>query len=65
MTALGGGLGQSIGGTTGPALVERSSVSGSVNETRVLQANWNIDKPEVKNFNPVQETRIVEIKETR
>jgi hypothetical protein len=33
-----------VSGTTGPALVERSSVSGSVNETRVLQANWNIDK---------------------
>jgi hypothetical protein len=29
------------------------------------QAIIDIDKPEVKNFNPVQETRIVEIKETR
>lgn len=33
-----------VSGTTGPTFVERSSVSGSVNETRVLQANWNIDK---------------------
>ena len=33
-----------VSGTTGPALVERSSVSGSLGETRVLQANWNIDK---------------------
>jgi hypothetical protein len=29
------------------------------------QAIIDLDKPEVKNFNPVQETRIVEIKETR
>ena len=33
-----------VSGTTGPALVERSSVSGSLAETRVLQDNWNIDK---------------------
>ena len=33
-----------VSGTTSPALVERSSVSGSLAETRVLQANWNIDK---------------------
>lgn len=31
----------------------------------LAQAIINIDKLEVKNFNPVQETRIVEIKETR
>jgi DNA gyrase subunit A len=29
------------------------------------QAIVDIDKPEVKNFNPIQETRILEIKETR
>jgi hypothetical protein len=33
-----------VSGTTGPALVERSSVSGSLTETRVSQASWNIDK---------------------
>jgi hypothetical protein len=33
-----------VSGTTGPALVERSSVSGSLTEIRVAQANWNIDK---------------------
>jgi len=33
-----------VSGTTGPAFVERSSVSGSLVETRVAQANWNIDK---------------------
>ncbi len=33
-----------VSGTTEPTFVERSSVSGSVNETRVAQANWNIDK---------------------
>jgi hypothetical protein len=33
-----------VSGTTGPALVERSSVSGSLTETRVAQADWNIDK---------------------
>ena len=33
-----------VSGTTGPALVERSSVSGSLAETRVLQTDWNIDK---------------------
>jgi len=32
-----------VSGTTGPAFVERSSVSGSLAETRVLQTNWNID----------------------
>jgi hypothetical protein len=31
----------------------------------LAQAIIDIDKPEVKNFNPVEETRIVEIKETR
>jgi hypothetical protein len=31
----------------------------------IAQAIMDIEKPEVKNFNPVQETRIVEIKETR
>jgi hypothetical protein len=31
----------------------------------LAQAIIDMDKPEVKNFNPVQETRIVEIKETR
>jgi hypothetical protein len=31
----------------------------------LAQAIIDIVKPEVKNFNPVQETRIVEIKETR
>jgi hypothetical protein len=33
-----------VSGTTEPALVERSSVSGSLVETRVPQASWNIDK---------------------
>ena len=31
----------------------------------LAQAIVDIDKPEVKNVNPIQETRIVEIKETR
>ena len=31
----------------------------------LAQAIMDIERPEVKNFNPVQETRIVEIKETR
>lgn len=31
----------------------------------MAQAIMDIEKPEVKNFNPVQETRIVEVKETR
>ena len=31
----------------------------------LAQAIMDIEKPESKNFNPVQETRIVEIKETR
>ena len=31
----------------------------------LAQAIMDIEKPEVKNFNPVQETRIVEVKETR
>lgn len=31
----------------------------------IAQAIMDIEKPEVKNFNPVQETRIVEVKETR
>jgi hypothetical protein len=33
-----------VSGTTEPAFVERSSVSGSLTETQVAQANWNIDK---------------------
>jgi hypothetical protein len=37
------GLYLEVSGTTGPAFVERSSVSGSVTETRVAQADWNID----------------------
>jgi len=32
-----------VSGTSAPSFVERNSVSGSVNETRVSQANWNID----------------------
>jgi hypothetical protein len=41
--------------------------SGAIAELadELAQAIIDIDKPEVKNFNPVQETRIVEIKETR
>jgi hypothetical protein len=31
----------------------------------IAQAIMDIERPEVKNFNPVQETRIVEVKETR
>jgi hypothetical protein len=31
----------------------------------LAQAIMDIERPEVKNFNPVQETRIVEVKETR
>jgi len=38
------GLYLEVSGTTGPVFVERSAVTGSVTETRVLQANWNIDK---------------------
>jgi hypothetical protein len=38
------GLYLEVSGTTGPAFVERSVVTGSVTETRVTQANWNIDK---------------------
>ncbi len=30
-------------GTNGPAVVLRSNVGGSIVETRVLQANWNVD----------------------
>ena len=33
-----------VSGTSSPSFVERNSVSGSVAETRVAQANWNIDK---------------------
>jgi hypothetical protein len=33
-----------VSGTTGPAFVERSAVTGSVTETRITQTNWNIDK---------------------
>jgi hypothetical protein len=41
--------------------------SGVITELadELAQAIVDIDKPEVKNFNPIQETRIVEIKETR
>ena len=38
------GLYLEVSGTTEPAFVERSAVTGSVTETRVTQANWNIDK---------------------
>jgi hypothetical protein len=31
-------------GTSAPALVERSYVTGAVSETRVSQSNWNVDK---------------------
>lgn len=31
----------------------------------IAQAIMDIERPEVKNFNPVKETRIVEVKETR
>ena len=31
----------------------------------IAQAIMDIERPESKNFNPVQETRIVEVKETR
>ena len=31
----------------------------------LAQAIVDMEKPEVKNFNPVQETRIIETKETR
>ena len=31
----------------------------------ITQAIMDIERPESKNFNPVQETRIVEVKETR
>lgn len=33
-----------VSGTSSPTFVERNSVSGTVAETRVAQANWNIDK---------------------
>jgi hypothetical protein len=33
-----------VSGTSSPAFVERNSVSGSVSETRVAQADWNVDK---------------------
>jgi hypothetical protein len=33
-----------VSGTSSPTFVERNSVSGSLAETRVAQANWNIDK---------------------
>lgn len=33
-----------VSGTSSPSFVERNSVSGSVAETRVAQADWNIDK---------------------
>ena len=37
------GLYLELSGTSAPSFVERNSVSGTVNETRVSQANWNID----------------------
>jgi hypothetical protein len=37
------GLYVELSGVSTPAFVERNSVSGSVNETRVPQANWNVD----------------------
>jgi hypothetical protein len=47
--------------------VAGNPTSGVVAELadEIAQAIMDIEKPEVKNFNPVQETRIVEIKETR
>ncbi len=33
-----------VSGTSSPTFVERNSVSGTVAETQVAQANWNIDK---------------------
>lgn len=33
-----------VSGTAGPFFVERSSVSGSLTETRIPQTDWNIDK---------------------
>lgn len=39
----GNGYYAEVSGTGAPAFVERTSVSGSVTETRVTQANWNID----------------------
>jgi hypothetical protein len=33
-----------VSGTSAPFFVERNSISGSVAETRVAQANWNVDK---------------------
>ena len=33
-----------VSGTSSPTFVERNSVSGTVNETRVAQADWNVDK---------------------
>lgn len=38
------GLYLEVSGTAGPFFVERSSVSGSLTETRVPQTDWNIDK---------------------
>lgn len=38
------GLYLEVSGTTEPAFVERSSVSGSLSETQIAQTNWNIDK---------------------
>ncbi len=37
------GLYLELSGTSAPSFVERNSVSGSVAETRVSQADWNID----------------------
>ena len=33
-----------VSGTSSPTFVERNSVSGTVAETRVAQADWNVDK---------------------
>jgi len=33
-----------VSGTSAPSFVERSSSTGSLQETRVTQANWNVDK---------------------
>jgi len=33
-----------VSGTSSPSFVERSSSTGSLQETRVTQANWNVDK---------------------
>lgn len=40
----GNGLYFEVSGTTAPYFVKRSSVSGSVTDTRVQQSGWNVDK---------------------